>query len=297
MSPSSRSGVVAIVGRPNVGKSTLLNHILGQKLSITSRRPQTTRQHLLGVLTRGRDQIVFVDTPGLQLRPGKRMNRAMNREVETVLPGVDLVLFVVEALRWTAADENVLRLLRECDLPVLLVVNKVDRVQERERLLPWIEERVREFGYREVIPLCARRKRDVEHLLEALIRYLPEGPHLYPEDHLTDRSERFLAAEIVREKLMRLLGEELPYSVGVSIESFHEQGKTLHIDAVIWVERPGQKPIIIGHQGRLLKKIGTQARRDMERLFGRKVMLHTWVKVREDWTEDERALKQLGFDI
>ncbi len=296
MSDAPHSGVVAIVGRPNVGKSTLLNHMLGQKLSITSRRPQTTRYHLLGVLTRDANQIVFVDTPGLQLRPGKRLNRAMNREVETVLPGVDLALFVVEALRWTPADENVLRLLRRSDLPVVLVINKVDRVKQREQLLPWIEERTAEFDYCEIVPLSARRRKDAGQLVQVLLQHLPEGAPIYPEEQLTDRSERFLAAEIVREKLMRLLGEELPYSVGVSIESFREQGSAIHIDAVIWVERGGQKPIIIGRQGRVLKKIGIQARRDMERLFGRRVMLHTWVKVKERWTEDERALKQLGFD-
>lgn len=290
-----RCGFVAIVGRPNVGKSTLLNHLIGQKISITSRKPQTTRQHILGVDTQGRDQIVYVDTPGLQHAPKRALNRYMNREVSAHLGDVDIILFLVEALRWTDADRNVLELLRSQQRPVILIVNKVDRLARKEDLLEYLDQRRADRDYHAIVPMSARNREDVAALRKLLLPGLPLAAHCFDADQLTDRNQRFLAAELVREKLMRLLGDELPYSTVVTVEDFTEDGGTLHIHATIWVERDGQKAIVIGKQGQMLKKIGTQARKDMQDLFGHKVNLQTWVKVRDKWSENARALQQFGY--
>lgn len=289
-----RCGTVAIVGRPNVGKSTLLNHILGVKLSITSRKAQTTRHRLLGIHTTDDAQYLFVDTPGFQLAHMSALNRVMNRTVQQVLAEVDVVLFVVEAMRFGQADRKVLELLPP-GRPVLLVVNKADRVEDKSRLLPFIAQRNAEFDYAEVVPVSARRNLNLDELLRAIRGYLPEQPAIYGEDELTDRNERFLAAELLREKVFRLLGDELPYSMTVEIEQFKQEGALRRIHAAIIVDKEGQKPILIGKHGQKLKQISSEARQDMEKLFGGKVWLETWVKVRSGWADDERALKSLGY--
>jgi len=289
-----RCGTVAIVGRPNVGKSTLLNHILGVKLSITSRKAQTTRHRLLGIHTTDDAQYLFVDTPGFQLKYKSALNSAMNRTVRQVLADVDVVLFVLEATRFGQADRQVLQLLPH-NRPVILVVNKADLLEDKAALLPFIEQRSGEFAYAEVVPVSARRNLNLDELLATIRRHLPQQPAIYGEDELTDRNERFLAAELLREKVFRLLGEELPYAMTVEIEKFEQEGELRRIHAAIIVDKEGQKPILIGKKGEKLKQISTEARQDMESLFGGKVWLETWVKVRGGWADDERALKSLGY--
>lgn len=292
--PDFRCGTIAIVGRPNVGKSTLLNHTLGVKLSITSRKAQTTRHRLLGIHTTADAQFLFVDTPGFQLSHKSALNRVMNRTVQQVLAEVDVVLFVVEATRFGQADRKVMDLLPK-NRPVLLVVNKADLLGDKAALLPFIEERAREFAYAAVVPISAKRNLHLDEMLSAIRVHLPEQPAIYGEDELTDRNERFLAAELLREKVFRLLGEELPYSMTVEIEKFEQEGALRRIHAAIIVDKEGQKPILIGKGGEKLKQISTEARQDMEKLFGGKVWLETWVKVRGGWADDERALKSLGY--
>jgi GTP-binding protein Era len=289
-----RCGTVAIVGRPNVGKSTLLNHILGVKLSITSRKAQTTRHRLLGIHTTDDTQFLFVDTPGFQLSHKSALNRVMNRTVQQVLAEVDAVLFVVESTRFGDADRKVLELLPS-NRPVLLAVNKADLLDNKAQLLPYIQQRSAEFKYTEIVPVSAKRNLNLDDLLAAIRRHLPEQPAIYGEDELTDRNERFLAAELLREKVFRLLGEELPYSMTVEIEKFEQEGALRRIHAAIIVDKEGQKPILIGKKGEKLKQISTEARQDMEKLFGGKVWLETWVKVRGGWADDDRALKSLGY--
>jgi GTP-binding protein Era len=289
-----RCGTVAIVGRPNVGKSTLLNHILGVKLSITSRKAQTTRHRLLGIHTTDDTQFLFVDTPGFQLSHQSALNRVMNRTVQQVLAEVDVVLFVVESTRFGQADRKVLQLLPQ-NRPVLLVINKADLLENKAQLLPYIEQRSAEFQYTEIVPVSAKRSLNLGDLLAAIRRHLPEQPAIYGEDELTDRNERFLAAELLREKVFRLLGDELPYSMTVEIEKFEQEGNLRRIYAAIIVDKEGQKPILIGKSGEKLKQISTEARQDMEKLFGGKVWLETWVKVRGGWADDDRALKSLGY--
>ena len=289
-----RCGTVAIVGRPNVGKSTLLNHILGVKLSITSRKAQTTRHRLLGIHTTADAQYIFVDTPGFQLRHMNALNRAMNRTVQQVLSEVDVVLFVVEAQNFGAGDEKVLELLPR-NQPVLLVVNKADLLADKAQLLPFIERMSAKFGFTAVVPVSAKRGLHLDELLHAVRGHLPEQAAIYGQDELTDRNERFLAAELLREKIFRLLGEEVPYSVAVEIEKFEQQGELRRIYAAIVVDKEGQKPILIGKGGEKLKRISTEARQDMEKLFGGKVWLQTFVKVKSGWADDERALKSLGY--
>lgn len=291
----SRTGYVAIVGRPNVGKSTLLNRILGQKLSITSRRPQTTRHQILGIKTEDAVQVVYVDTPGLHLEQKKAINRYMNRAAHSALVDVDVAVFVVDGLRWTEEDEAVLERLRNLKSPVILVVNKVDRVEDKAKLLPHLQQLGEKLAFAEIIPISAKNGYNVEPLEQAVHQRLPKGVFLFPEDQITDRTQRFLAAELVREKVMRQCGDELPYSVTVEIESFKAQGKVLHIHALILVERQGQKKIIIGDQGSRIKEIGRSARLDMEKMFEQKVMLNLWVKVKSGWADDERALQSLGY--
>ena len=292
-----RCGVIAIVGRPNVGKSTLLNHLLGQKLSITSRKPQTTRNQVLGVRTDGHLQFIFVDTPGLHLGQSKAINQAMNKAASSALNGVDLILFLCDRAKWTEEDEFVMSLIAQQSSPAALVVNKVDLIQDQSTLLPFIEGLSSRFEFDAVLPVSALRSRGLDELVKYLERNVPEGPHLFPEDQITDRSQRFLAAELVREKIIRQLGDELPYAAAVEIESFAEDDRgVLHIHALILVERDGQKKILIGESGDRLKSIGTSARKDMERAFDSKVMLKLWVKVKSGWSDDARALKTLGLD-
>ena len=293
--PVSRCGYVAIVGRPNVGKSTLLNHILGQKLAITSRKPQTTRHTLLGIKTEGDVQAVYVDTPGIHKENQKALNRYMNKTASAALKDVDVVIFVVDRMRWTEEDAFVLERVRHVKCPVIVAVNKTDRMEDKAELLPqlkWLSEQLPEA---EVIPISAQNGVNLDSLEKLVADRLPEGDHFFPEDQLTDRSSRFLAAELVREKIMRQLGAELPYQVTVEIEEFKQQGNVLHIHALILVERDGQKKILIGSAGERIKRIGQDARKDMEALFDSKVMLNLWVKVKSGWSDDERALRSLGY--
>ena len=292
----SRCGYVAIVGRPNVGKSTLLNHILQQKLSITSRKPQTTRHNLLGIKTEGNVQAIYVDTPGLHLQHDKALNRYMNKSVTSALRDVDVVIFVVDRLIWTDEDEQVARRLESLDCPVILALNKIDQIQDKELMLPYLQQMANRLRVDEIVPISARRNDNLERLQELVVARLPEGEHFFPEDQVTDRSSRFLAAEIVREKITRQLGDELPYQMTVEIEEFSHEGSILHISALILVEREGQKRILIGERGARIKQVGQQARADMEALFDCHVMLSTWVKVKTGWSDDERALRSLGFD-
>jgi GTPase len=291
-----RCGYVAIVGRPNVGKSTLLNHLLGQKISITSRKPQTTRHQVLGIKTQGDHQIVFVDTPGLHLNAGKAINRYMNRAASAAIRDVDLVVFVVDRTAWTEEDAAVLEQIRQVGLPTMLVINKVDLLADKAELLPHLQLLAGKGEFDAILPVSALRRHNVDALEEQILKRLPESGHFFPEDQITDRSQRFLAAEIVREKIMRQLGDELPYAITVEIEEFAQDGEMLHIAAIIYVERNGQKKILIGDKGSRLRSIGAEARRDMESLFDSKVMLRLWVKVKSGWSDDERALRSLGYD-
>ena len=294
--PVTRCGYVAIVGRPNVGKSTLLNHILGQKLAITSRKPQTTRHRMLGIVTRDKVQAIYVDTPGIHGQERKAINRYMNRAASSALKDVDVVLFVVDGLKWSPDDELVLEKLQKISLPVLLVINKVDTVEDKAALLPHIEQLTQRLPFAEVVPVSALKGHNLDRLHEAVGQRLPFSPPFYDEDQITDRSQRFLAAEMVREKIMRQLGAELPYQITVEIEEFKRDGRILHIHALILVERDGQKKIIIGDKGERIKRIGQEARKDMEVMFDSKIMLNLWVKVKSGWSDDERALRSLGYD-
>jgi len=290
-----RCGYVALVGRPNVGKSTLMNHLIGQKISITSSKPQTTRHRIIGIKTEADYQAVFVDTPGLHLNAKKAVNRYMNRTAKSTLADVDLIIFVVEASRWTEDDENVLRQLRAAAVPVVLAVNKIDHIKDKAELLPLLQGLAKKMDFAAMVPVSALRRGNLEELDKVVASHLPENEPFYAEDQITDRSERFLAAEIVREKLMRTLGQELPYELTVEIEQFKNEDNMLNIAAVIWIERDSQKPIVIGKGGSVLKKVGQLARTDMERLFDSKVFLQLWVKVKEGWSDDERALSSLGY--
>lgn len=291
-----RCGYVAIVGRPNVGKSTLLNHILGQKISITSRKPQTTRHQVLGIKTGDNCQIIFVDTPGLHSDAEKAINRFMNSAASAAIRDVDVIVFVVDRTAWTADDANVLAQIQRAGLPTVLVVNKVDLLADKEELLPHLQMLAAKADFAAILPVSALRRHNVDALEQQILRFLPEQDYFFPEDQITDRSQRFLAAEIVREKIMRQLGDELPYAITVQIEEFAEEDGILHIAALIFVERQGQKKILIGEKGARLRSIGSDARRDMESLFDSKVMLRLWVKVKSGWSDDERALRSLGYD-
>lgn len=293
--PDTRCGYVAIVGRPNVGKSTLLNRILGQKISITSKKPQTTRHQILGIKTHEKLQTVYVDTPGLHLKEHKAINRYMNRAASDSLKHVDVVVFIVDRMKWTDEDQFVLEKLQSVSAPVILAINKVDQSKEKNALLPHIDVLSQKFEFKEIVPISAKHGHNVDALENLIEGLLPESIHYFPEDQVTDRSSRFLAAELVREKIMRQLGEELPYSVTVEIEEFKQVKHVLHISALILVERSGQKKIVIGDKGEQIKIIGRDARKDMERTFDSKVMLNLWVKVKGGWSDDERALKSLGY--
>lgn len=296
MSEQTRCGYVAIVGRPNVGKSTLLNHLLGQKLSITSRKPQTTRHQVLGIKSTASAQMLFVDTPGIHGGEERALNRFMNRTASAALAAVDIVVMVVDRGEWRDDDERVLRSCLASKAPVLLVINKVDLEDNPNAILPSLQSLAARADFAALIPLSALRGRNLDVLEAEIIKRLPSAPFLFEEDEITDRSTRFLVAEIVREKITRQLGDELPYSTTVEIEEYGHEGGIVHISAVILVERKGQKAILIGQKGSRLRQIGTEARQDIERLIDSKVMLNLWVKVRSGWADDERALRSLGYD-
>ena len=288
-------GYIAIVGRPNVGKSTLLNHLLRQKISITSRKPQTTRHRILGITSENQYQCVFVDTPGLNTAQKKILNRIMNETVLNVVADVDVVVFVIETLKFNEGDRQVLDLLERIDVPVILAINKIDLIKAKDSFLPHIDKLSKLFQFSEVVPISAVTGYNVEKIAELTKNLLPEGQFLFPRDQITNRSSRFLAAELIREKITRQLGEEVPYEATVEVENFVEDGKILKIDGLILVDKPGQKKIIIGKGGSRLKRIGSNAREDMEKIFEKKVMLNLWVKVKSGWADDQRALQSLGY--
>jgi GTP-binding protein Era len=291
-----RCGYVALVGRPNVGKSTLMNRILGHKLSIVTAKPQTTRQRIAGIKTTERGQVVYVDTPGIHLAAKRALNRYMNRIARASFQDVDLILFLVEAGRWTPQDEHVARALARIDVPVMLVVNKVDLLADKRELLRFVTEKIDTSRFSEVLMIAARNGDGVADLEQAVLNALPFARPFYDEEQFTDRSERFLAAELIREQLMQRLHQELPYALTVEVEEFKRSAELLRIGAIIWVERSGQKQIVIGKGGKVLKQVGTGARLELQRWFGEKVFLRLWVKVSRDWTDSERALRQFGFD-
>jgi len=296
MSQTIHSGYVAIVGRPNVGKSTLLNRLLGQKISITAHKPQTTRHRILGIKTTADAQIIYVDTPGIHPMEKRAINRYMNREASNTISDVDVVVFLVDGLKWQAEDELVLQKVAASQSPVILGINKLDNVKDKSLLLPYLQKLSQKMSFAQLVPLSARTGQSVDLLEQSVIGLIPPtGKAFFPEDQITDRNGRFMAAEFVREKLMRTLGEEIPYELTVEIEKFEQDGELARISGVIWVERPGQKGIIIGKNGQQLKRIGEQARKDMEQLFECKVFLQLWVKVKQGWADDERALRSLGY--
>jgi GTP-binding protein Era len=288
-------GYVAIIGRPNVGKSTLLNHLLGQKLSITSRKPQTTRHRLLGIKNGENAQIIYVDTPGLHERKHNAMNRYLNRAAQNSLEGVDVILWLVETLRWTGEDAFVLKLLAQTSIPVILGINKIDKIKDKKVLLPYLQNLTLKYDFSEIFPISAKRGDNLVELETKIVKLLPINLPIFALDQITDRSERFLCAEIIREKLVRRLGDELPYRLTVQIDNFEDHTDLIYINAIIWVERPGQKAIVIGKKGQILKEIGEEARKDMEKLLEQKVFLQSWVKLKQGWCDDERILQQLGY--
>ncbi|MCG6937211.1 MAG: GTPase Era [Gammaproteobacteria bacterium] len=292
---AQRCGYVAIIGRPNVGKSTLLNHILGMKLSITSRKPQTTRHQILGVKTAANTQTIYVDTPGIHQRRGSAINKYMNRAATSMLNDVDVILFVVQANKWTDEDQAIIERFNTVSCPVVLVVNKTDKLASKKQLLPLFKKLSSYYNFAEIIPVSALNGINVEILEQKISSLLPENPHIYPDDQVTTRSMRFLAAEVIREKLIRELGQELPYTTAVTIDKYDEDENIAHIHATIYVESAGQKAIIIGKKGSRLKNIGTKARQDISKLIDAKVYLNLWVKVKEGWSNDEQALRGLGY--
>jgi GTP-binding protein Era len=295
MTTPSRCGYIAIIGRPNVGKSTLLNAVLGKKISITTPKPQTTRTQILGMKVIGEDQFVFIDTPGLHEDEQRAMNRYMNRMASSVIMDADVIIFMMEATRFTHDDELVLEILKKATAPIVLVINKIDELKDKRQLLPLIEKVKSKIDFATAVPLSAKKHQHLDVLLTALAEFLPAGPHLFPDEQITDKPVRFQIAELIREKLIQLTEQEVPYTTTVEIENYEDKDKLIEISAIIWVEREGQKAIVIGKNGELLKKIGTQARKDIETLLDRKVFLRLWVKVKDSWTDDERALKSLGY--
>ena len=293
---SFKCGYIAIIGRPNMGKSTLLNHMLGLKLSITSRKPQTTRHQILGVKTVENGQYIFVDTPGIHSGGSRAINRYMNRAASSVIHDVDIILFLVQALKWTDEDQLVLKKLEQVDVPVVLLVNKVDKISDKNQLLPFIQEVTDKYSFANVIPISAKQGDNIQQLEDYLLTQLPEAPPFFQNDEFTDRSTRFLTAEIIREKLVRELGNELPYQTTVEIERYKDEEKITRIHALILVETKGQKVIVIGDKGARLKSIGTKARKDIETLIDRKVFLQLWVKVKSGWSDSEASLRSLGYD-
>lgn len=296
MSKLNRCGYIAIVGRPNVGKSTLLNTILGKKISITTPKPQTTRTQILGVKTTRTYQAVYIDTPGLHESEQRAMNRYMNRMANAVMVDADVIVFMIEATRWDREDEIVLEKLKQTKAPVVLVINKVDELKDRAEVLPFIIKLKEKYDFADIVPLSARQNDNVSALQDLLVTFLPEGPNLFPNDQLTDKPMRFQIAELIREKVIQTTEQEVPYSTTVEIEHVQEKENITEISAIIWVERDGQKPIVIGKNGERLKRIGTLARKDIQILLGGKVFLRLWVKVKDSWTDDERALRSLGYE-
>jgi GTP-binding protein Era len=291
-----KSGYIAIIGKPNVGKSTLMNYLLGKKISITSSKPQTTRHRILGIKTTDDAQMVFVDTPGLHQDHKREMNRVINRVARTTLGEVDVVLFLIEALRWDSEDEAVLKQLKSLSLPIILVINKIDEVKNKLELLPFIEKFSQQKEFKKIIPISAKTGLQVEELEKTITEYLPHEGDLFPPEQFTDRSDRFIAAEFVREQLMRLLGDEIPYELAVTVEAMEEEDHIVKISVIIWVSRDTQKSIVIGKGGEMLKKVGIQARKELEIYFNKKVLLKTWVKVKENWSDDARAITEFGID-
>ena len=291
-----KCGYVAIIGRPNVGKSTLLNQSLGQKISITSSKPQTTRHNILGIKTIKDAQILYLDTPGIHMRGDRAMNRYLNQNAQNALAGADLVMFLVAGTHWGREDQKILENLKQAKIPVILVVNKVDLIKEKDQLLPHLQWLGEQMSFLEIIPLSAKSPTSVDEVERSITKYLPEADAFYAEDQVTDRSIRFLAAEIIREKITRLLGQEIPYATSVEIEFYAEDADLIRISALIWVEREGQKNILIGKKGQMLKNIGMQARKDLEKLLDQRVYLKLWSKVKVGWADDVRALRSLGYD-
>lgn len=289
-------GFVALIGRPNVGKSTLMNHLLKQKISITSRKPQTTRHRILGINTSEAGQAIYMDTPGMHNSEKRALNRYLNRTAETTLLGVDVIVWLIDGLSWHEYDEVIFKKLEQAGLPVILAVNKVDKVKDKDAILAFFAEAQHRFPFEHLVPISALKGTNLEQLENLIMTLLPESDLIYPEDQVTDRPERFLAAEIVREKLTRRLGDELPYALTVEIERYEEKPGITKIYAIIWVERLTQKNIVIGKDGEMLKKVGTDARFDIEKLIGKKVYLQLWVKVKKGWSDNERALQSLGFN-
>ena len=290
-----RCGFVTVIGRPNVGKSTLVNRIVGHKFTITSNRPQTTRHRILGIVTGDTSQIVFVDTPGIHRGHTRALNRYMNRVASRALIGVDLIIMVVEVSGWIRDDDHVLERIGAEDVPVILVLNKIDRLKHRETMLPVLGDTAGRYDFAATVPVCAHTGENLDRLLTVVEAHMPIGPPVFPKGHFTDRSEAFLAAEIVREKLIRRLGQELPHRLTVEIERFVNQEDRTLVNVLVWVERKQHKAIVIGKDGRRLKEAGSAARRDIARMVGRSIHLEIWVKVREGWSDDERALRGLGF--
>jgi GTPase len=289
-------GYVALIGRPNVGKSTLMNHLLKQKISITSRKPQTTRHRILGINTSEAGQIVYMDTPGMHSSDKRALNRYLNRTADSTLLGVDVVVWLIDGLSWHDYDEVIFKKLEQAGLPVILAVNKVDKVKDKDAILTFFNDAQHRFPFQHLIPISALKSTNLDQLESLILELLPEGDLIYPEDQVTDRSERFLCAEIIREKLTRRLGDELPYALTVEIERYEENPGITKIYALIWLEKMSQKNIVIGEQGEVLKKVGTDARHDIEKLIGQKVYLQLWVKVKKGWSDNERALQSLGFN-
>ena len=294
--PEFKAGYVSIVGRPNVGKSTLLNRLIEHKISIVTRKPQTTRWQIRGIKSTPEYQIIFTDTPGYQTNHKNAINRYMNREVTNSLSHIDVVLFVVEAVKWGRNDALVADLLKEVSATLILVINKLDLLKERANLLPYINKLKEKLPFAEIVPLSARRRKDIGLLESKIVAVLPSGEPLFPTDQISDRSTRFLAAEYIREKVMERLGDELPYRTSVTIDVFKDEPKLLSMSATIWVERRSQRAILIGENGKMLKSIGAEARMELEKFFTKKVYLQTWVKTKKNWTEDIKALKMLGYD-
>ncbi len=292
---TQQCGYIAIIGRPNVGKSTLLNKILGQKISITSRKPQTTRHQILGINTDEQCQMLFVDTPGIHKAQGKALNRAMNKNALSVIYGVDVVIFMVEALKWKDEDQWILDKLTDVDCPVILVINKTDQIKQKKEMLPFVEGLSEKFTFETIVMLSAKSGDNVTTLQQQIKQLLPEHEFVFTDDEITDRSTRFITAEIIREKIFRLTGQELPYSTAVEVEQYEQKDKVTHISAVILVDKASQKPILIGKGGEKLKTIGTQARTEIEKLIGNKVYLRLWIKIKGGWADDDRALRSLGY--
>ncbi len=290
-----KAGFVALVGRPNVGKSTLLNHLVGQKISITSRRPQTTRHRIHGIKTTEAGQAVFVDTPGIHASDKRAMNRYLNKTAGAAFGDVDLVVWLIDRAAWLPEDELVLQRIQAAGTPVILAINKIDRIEDKDQLLPFLQAAAEQHDFAAMVPLSALKGSNLEVLERAIMDLLPEGELIFPEEQVTDRPMRFMAAEVIREKLLRSLGQEVPHALTVEIEQYKQDGALTRISALIWVERQGQKAIVIGKQGEVLKKVGERARHDLERMLEGKVFLQLWVKVREGWSDDERALRSLGY--